>query len=138
MPGDVRGDERALAERGRGHLAGEPVEVDRGDDRPERLPGPLREQPGGQPREYVTRPRRRHPGVARRVDVDRAVRRRDQRAAALEHGDHPPGRRELARDPDTIGEYLVRPPAGEPRHLARVRRDHQRQLVRALQVLAPR
>ena len=63
------------------------------------------------------------PGIAGRVDEDLLVRRRDQRAVALEHDVHVVRDGEVARDLEAARLHLVGRHADQPRHLARMRRD---------------
>src|SRR6266511_907968 len=122
---EVAGDEPALAEARRGEIPR--AAVDEGADATRRGGGEAaREERAAEAGENVARAAGREARIPDRHDRRRRGRIRDHRPGTLQHDGGVPGARLRDRDPEPIGlDVRGRRPA-QPRHLARVRRNEER------------
>ena len=98
------------------------------------IAGILRQQPGDEPGEQIAAAALGHAGIAGGVHGDAAIGMRDERARALEHQRDADALRKAARRLEPVGLHFGDGDAGQPRHLAGMRREHQRALAAARQL----
>ena len=93
----------------------------------------LRDPGGNRARQHVAGAARRHAGIAAGVDERLPRRRGDDRPVALQDDKNVVVGGEVARDVEASGLHVLGREPGQPRHLARMRRDDDGDVVAALQ-----
>ena len=109
-----------------GQIRGQPVQINRSLHGPRRIVRILRQQAGDQPGEQVAAAAFGHAGIAGSVHGHAAIGMRDQRSRAFEHQRHAHALRKAARGLQPVRLNFGDGDSGQPRHLAGMRREHQR------------